>query len=60
VKNSNGILELGDFYSDCVEVIKGSAFVNSGGEVDQSEIQAAVRDSSDGIHQTDIIQEFNV
>jgi hypothetical protein len=44
-----------------VEVINGSVFVNSGGKRDQSEIHAAVRDSSDGIHQTDVIQkEFNV
>jgi hypothetical protein len=29
MKNSNGNLGLGDFYSGSVEVIKGSAFVNS-------------------------------
>jgi hypothetical protein len=30
-ENSTGNLGLGDFYSGRVEVIKGSAFVNSGG-----------------------------
>jgi hypothetical protein len=29
MKNSNGTLELGDFYSDHVEVVRGSAFMNS-------------------------------
>jgi hypothetical protein len=47
MKNSNGTLGLGDFYSGRVEVIKGSALVNSRGvEIQISESsERLVRDS---------------
>jgi hypothetical protein len=47
MKYSNGTLGLGDFYSLSVEVIKGSAFVNSGGVETESESrERLIRDSS--------------
>jgi hypothetical protein len=55
MKNGNGTLGGGDFYPGRVEGIKGSGFVNSRRR-DQSEIQTAVRDSSE-IRQTDVVQE---
>jgi hypothetical protein len=46
MKHSNGNLGGGYFYSVRVGVIKGSGFVNSISR-DQSELQTAVRDSSE-------------
>jgi hypothetical protein len=57
---NRGTIRHGDLYPGSLADIKGSAFVNSRSR-GQSEIQAAVRDFSGGIRQTDVVQkEFNV
>jgi hypothetical protein len=48
LKNSNGTIVGGDFYSGHVEVIKGSGFVNSRSSRDMSEISERLARDSNG------------